>query len=529
MNQQLSFQDFRDKISIQQIADLLGYKHNKSGGVAYYDMILGDFKNPTDEIIIYNPNNPSKSTYFSRQTGKGGNLINFVEAHLNELNATQTGFKGVNEVLNKFLGNDLNVKQILSTIEPVKTHRFNLEYWKPSNIQDCSVLYLKNRRHLSSRTIDDFATRCHIYTVGTNKHVGFPFRKPGSMEITNFEMRNYFASNNQNYKGFCTGGDKSTSCWIANFCDYKDITDLYLFESAIDAMSFYELKGFTRDTTSGFVSFGGYVSQSQIDALVKAFPSVKFHLCYDNDAMGQCFDFVTIYSLHGKICKACTIPTPDKTGKVIRITTDQTVQTFPSETFQSRDYLKSTEKHDIQKPKNRKDWNEQLSSSKNFDIDRTDYGPVIVALSAFKSNLNLNGYSTLVDIIELNQDKIVSTLFSGKAYCLEQTKILSSSCKDFLADLELKLEAKSINYNLSRPRVIEKTTQQVKSASPIMDFFQKQNLDIFKSFHRDQLDSFFRQQALKIGDKEYCISSSVKEYMVNILPSINKFDNALEI
>lgn len=37
------------------------------------------------------------------------------------------------------------------------------------------------------------------------------------MEITNFEMRNYDPVQNVNFKGFCLGGDKSNSCWIANF------------------------------------------------------------------------------------------------------------------------------------------------------------------------------------------------------------------------------------------------------------------------------------------------------------------------
>ena len=61
------------------------------------------------------------------------------------------------------------------------------------------------------------------------------------MEILNFEMRNYFAETNTNYKAFATGGDKAQSCWMANFVPFDKVTDIYLFESAIDAMSFYEI------------------------------------------------------------------------------------------------------------------------------------------------------------------------------------------------------------------------------------------------------------------------------------------------
>lgn len=66
------------------------------------------------------------------------------------------------------------------------------------------------------------------------------------MEITNFEMRNYDPIQNINFKGFCIGGDKSNSCWIANFVPFDQVTDIYLFESAIDAMSFYEINHFNK-------------------------------------------------------------------------------------------------------------------------------------------------------------------------------------------------------------------------------------------------------------------------------------------
>lgn len=48
------------------------------------------------------------------------------------------------------------------------------------------------------------------------------------MEILNFEMRNYFAETNTNYKAFATGGDKAQSCWMANFVPFDKVTDIYL-------------------------------------------------------------------------------------------------------------------------------------------------------------------------------------------------------------------------------------------------------------------------------------------------------------
>lgn len=102
------------------------------------------------------------------------------------------------------------------------------------------------------------------------------------MEILNFEMRNYFAETNTNYKAFATGGDKAQSCWMANFVPFDKVTDIYLFESAIDAMSFYEINHYTKETTCAFISTGGYVTKSQIENISRIFPSELNSTCKCN-------------------------------------------------------------------------------------------------------------------------------------------------------------------------------------------------------------------------------------------------------
>lgn len=79
----------------------------------------------------------------------------------------------------------------------------NLNYWNPRPIKKDNP-YLTVQRKLSPQTVEDFANRLFIYQVGKNNHIGFPFRKPSQMEILNFEMRNYFAETNTNYKDFAT-------------------------------------------------------------------------------------------------------------------------------------------------------------------------------------------------------------------------------------------------------------------------------------------------------------------------------------
>ena len=218
----------------------------------------------------------------------------------------------------------------------------NLNYWNPRPIKKDNP-YLTVQRKLSPQTVEDFANRLFIYQVGKNNHIGFPFRKPSQMEILNFEMRNYFAETNTNYKDFATGGDKAQSCWMANFVPFDKVTDIYLFESAIDAMSFYEINHYTKETTCAFISTGGYVTKSQIENISRIFPSdkVKWNCCYDNDASGNGFDITTAYYLKGEECKAFARTNTGDTYKTIYLSfPDGNTQTFKEDAFSSGEYLK---------------------------------------------------------------------------------------------------------------------------------------------------------------------------------------------
>lgn len=70
---------------------------------------------PEDKIIIY----PNGKAYFSCKGDikDKGDLTKFVLYRLDKFtNCTQTGYKGVNEVLSKYLGSDLKVATPTKTI-----------------------------------------------------------------------------------------------------------------------------------------------------------------------------------------------------------------------------------------------------------------------------------------------------------------------------------------------------------------------------------------------------------------------------
>ena len=162
-----TFNEFRARIPIQEIARSLGYWVNPAGGEKFLSLFLGNPKHPEDEIVIFNPKDPAKSTYFSRMapaTDKG-NLINFVQNRLDRFGSTtKGGFAGVNEVLSRYLSADntsINVPSYQSQNRGNDNHpvTFDIKAWAPKTLNDSNNEFLTVRRKLSPKTIDDFRSR----------------------------------------------------------------------------------------------------------------------------------------------------------------------------------------------------------------------------------------------------------------------------------------------------------------------------------------------------------------------------------
>lgn len=536
-----SFEEFRAKISIAEIAEQLGYWKDPSGGQKYLCYCLGNKNNPTDEIIIYNPNISAKNTYFSRKGGLNdkGNLINFVENRLNKFTCSASGKAGVNEVLSKYLGSDFKVNRTSETYtnnNQTEQVKFNSQYWTPKPLNDTSKNYLAVRRKLSQSTINDFYSRLHIYTVGGNNHVGFPFRKPGQMEITNFELRNYFPSNNQNYKGFCQGGDKSESCWMANFVPFEKVTDIYAFESAIDAMSFYEIKGFSKETTAAFISTGGFVTTGQINSLKKVFPNVKWHCCYDNDATGNLFDITTACLLKGETCKVYNMPTTLKQPeRMVHISRENGIEeSFYAKDFSSKEYLEKNKLNNIEviKPIRGKDWNELLKSYRSFNFDSSPTKKATTAINSFISKLNLQGYHQTADIILQNRNHIISSIYTSSNYELKSVPIVNTKIYQMETDLQLKLNNIEIIPEIKNLQIIDHSTQKSNPGIKIVECLKEKNIDIFKNMSAEDLKSLLEKKTLCINTisekRQFSCSTSPSGWDLKEIFPIKKNDLLME-
>jgi hypothetical protein len=295
----MSFQTARQNLSIIQVAEHLGYAYNKAKG-----QNKPEYEHPNgDKIIVTNPHENSIQMYFNRDASNDkGSVIDFIKNRLNQFSgiAYQKDMDGVNQVLRQFKAVDpIPISQNVQSTkpQPIEKKPFNGKDFQLKSFDAPYYPYFISRG-LSVLTLDKF--KKHIAIVKDNAHahynIGFPYKNEKN-EVVGYELRN------QNFKGHARNSNKESGVWMANFAATNGLTQqVFLFESAIDAMSFYQLFKEKFDfNNAAFISFGGGVAQKQIDTVLNSFPQAKYYSGFDNDVNGHVYDFIVEKKLNPKL------------------------------------------------------------------------------------------------------------------------------------------------------------------------------------------------------------------------------------
>lgn len=298
-----TFQEYKRKISISEVAESLGYKLNAKAGRKYLEYKLYSGNTKVDEILIYN--NGGNQTYFSRfGVGDKGDLINFVMNRLSSFTCSGSGYDAVREVLSKY-SKDVAVVTRQKVVLPNIETKFNIDDYEISVNEKVLYEYLNDIRKISIDTINAFIKIGAVKTVcnRTNPYkilnVAFPFCSILNPEdILNFELRNYNSRQGRSFKGFCPGGNKANAVWVASFAsDRGKVKNVYIGESALDMMALYQILDDGEKKDGAFISVGGNLVYSQIKDLKLAFPNADIILCFDDDTQGNIYDVMAAYFL----------------------------------------------------------------------------------------------------------------------------------------------------------------------------------------------------------------------------------------
>ncbi len=287
MGQNLQY--FKENVSILQVVEALGYQYNRRKGrnPLQYEHPNGD------KVIISDKVNPMMQVYFTRNDyADHGTVVDFVKNRLPMFNVHYNSeWEGVLKVLSEFAGKPFDSgKPTIQTMDKLKKeqkpfHPGDFEISNPS-IRDLSYLYYD--RQLSKDTLNTFLPFIKMVRDKESRYrnIGFSYSIPGEDKITGFELVNH------GFKGHAKGSQRRDSVWLANLAPSSQlVTDMYIGESAIDAMSFYQLnQNRYKFDNSLFISTGGNVLKNQALNVLKAYPRAKVHTIFDNDFIGHMYD-----------------------------------------------------------------------------------------------------------------------------------------------------------------------------------------------------------------------------------------------
>lgn len=348
---ELNYEDFKRRINIQDLLADAGYSLNKRDGLRYpsYVRLGSDGRRVRGDKFIVTGNG---FCCFRPTEQKNYNVISFIKEHPHFFSEYTPGMNTnrlVNLVCNRLLNQPIESRpsvvaerertRIVFDMKEYERLDFRKDDWESPK---AFYPYFKSRG-IALDTQHAFSNHFFIATREasngkTYSNLSFPLRKPADLTtIVGLEVRGRAnAEGKTMYKGMAAGSNATEGLWIANPAGeaLDKAKDVYWFESAYDAMAFYQItKGElkhgknqgTEKELSGldksvFVSTGGNPSIHQFKGMIAETPEANHHLCFDRDRAGQMFAINFALTKAGKTFNTHVTPK----GKLVVVdTTDK--------------------------------------------------------------------------------------------------------------------------------------------------------------------------------------------------------------
>ena len=297
-NGELTYDDFLQRLDIQDILMDAGYHLNKRDGLRYPSYIRTDSNGTRirgDKFIV----TPNGKCCFQPPQQKLYNIISFIKAFPEKFAEHRNGVSPdrlVNLVCNRLLNQPINDRP-LRIIQPRRENTpFRLDDYDIHrfDVNDRET-HKRFYPYFKNRGIDIFTQRAfadHFFLATRHRSDGlayanlaFPLVLPKEPnKIAGLEERGRPKMDGSgSYKGKAEGSNSSEGLWIANFSGepLQKAGGVAWFESAYDAMAFYQIhrNGF-RDNPdlskkSVFVSTGGTPTDMQIRGMLSVTPDIN--------------------------------------------------------------------------------------------------------------------------------------------------------------------------------------------------------------------------------------------------------------
>ena len=296
------------RLSVQDVLRDMGYVRNRKDGMRYPSFVRLDEHGQRirgDKFIVTRDG----QFCFHPPVQKNYNVISLIKEHPQFFPEYEAGMnldRLVNKVCHRLLNTpyeekDAKVQEPKPELKPFdlkdyKLHRINTDdydsfrpfypFFKHRGLDLLTQIAFKESFVLADREVPG--------KKGVRmRNLSFPLTVPGGDgTVMGFEERGRPGRDGKAYKGKAAGSNGSLGLWIASPMQtpLKDADRVFIFESAYDAMAYYQLhRHWDRDLKkSVFVSTGGNPTIGQMEGLLET-TNASFHLCFDNDTAGRQF------------------------------------------------------------------------------------------------------------------------------------------------------------------------------------------------------------------------------------------------
>jgi hypothetical protein len=251
---------FKQEISLVELASWYGYEREK----AESSRTSVAMKHPDGDKIIVTTEIDGHDVFFSVHTDRNGSVIDFV------MFRESVNLGGARKVLRKCLIPGYLSSRSSVHYRPEVTSRDAGLYDKWLRMRPYHGGYLEHRG-LSAQTIALFSKRIRL-----DERNNVAFRHDNLRDFAGYELKN------KGFTGFSAGGSKALfGCKVG---DPGKTPVIVLTESAIDAMSYYQMK----PQPGYYLSFAGGISRGQIPLLMWVVNrKAKVIIATDNDCQGE--------------------------------------------------------------------------------------------------------------------------------------------------------------------------------------------------------------------------------------------------
>lgn len=309
MNTPLTYDDFRERIDIQNVLRDAGYHLNRRDGLRWpsYVRVDSDGRRVHGDKFIVTANGKG---CFHPPEMKVYSVVSFIVNHPDLFQEYRPGMNPhhlVNLVCNRLLNQPID-PSMRNIIEPRRQSRpFSVKDYQFTYFQKLNAENMRqfapffNSRMIKPYVQKAFASYFMLSTkqVDNEKNISrtnlaFPLTVPGSKDIVGLEERGRpRLDGSSGYKGKALGSNASEGLWIASpkGTELKDARHVLWFESAYDAMAYYQLHARGNDDMKEavYLSTGGNPTVMQFRGVIREAPQACHHLCFDNDMAGRQF------------------------------------------------------------------------------------------------------------------------------------------------------------------------------------------------------------------------------------------------